>query len=49
VVHTIPAKAVTPPIEDTWMMWPEPCSRMIGSAALVTQRAPKSFVSIWSR
>ena len=30
-------------------MWPEPCSRMIGSAAWVTQSAPKRLVSIWSR
>src|SRR2546427_9279857 len=26
------------------MMWPEPCSRMIGSAACVTHTAPKKFV-----
>ena len=31
------------------MMWPLPRSRMIGSAAWVTQRAPKRLVSIWSR
>ena len=31
------------------MMWPDPCSRMIGNAACVTQSAPKKFVSSWSR
>ena len=25
--------AVMPPIEDTWMMWPLPCSRRYGNAA----------------
>ena len=30
-------------------MWPEPCARMIGSAAWVTQSAPKRLVSIWAR
>ncbi len=38
-----------PPIEDTWMMWPLPCSRRNGSAAWVTHRAPNRLVSIWSR
>ena len=42
----MPGKAEMPPIEDTWMMWPEPCSRRNGSAACVTQRAPKRLVSI---
>ena len=32
---------VMPPMLDTWMMWPEPCARMIGSAAWVTQSAPR--------
>ena len=32
----MPGKAFTPPIVETWMMWPERCSRRIGSAALVT-------------
>jgi iron complex transport system substrate-binding protein len=31
------------------MKWPEPCSRRWGSAALVTQRAPKRLVSICAR
>ena len=34
-----------PPIEDTWMTCPLPCSRMIGSAAWVTQSAPNRLVS----
>ena len=41
--------AETPPIEETWRMWPDPCSRMNGSAACVTHMAPKMLVSIWSR
>ena len=31
------------------MMWPEPCSRMIGSAACVTHSAPNRFVSSCAR
>ncbi|EFG76387.1 hypothetical protein HMPREF0591_3688 [Mycobacterium parascrofulaceum ATCC BAA-614] len=38
--------AVMPPIEDTWMMCPLPCSRRYGSAAWVIHSAPKTFVSI---
>ena len=45
----MPGNALTPPIEDTWMTWPEPCSRRIGSAAWVTHSAPNRFVSIWAR
>ena len=41
--------AEIPPIDDTWMMCPLPCARRNGSAACVTQNAPKRFVSIWSR
>ena len=41
--------AEMPPIEDTWMMWPLPCSRRYGSAACVTHRAPNRLVSSWSR
>ena len=40
---------MTPPIEETWMKCPEPCSRRIGSAALVTHSAPNTLVSIWAR
>ena len=38
-----------PPIEDTWRMWPLPCSRRNGSAAWVTHSAPNRLVSIWAR
>ena len=42
-------KALMPPIDDTWMRWPPPWARIIGSAAWVTHSAPNRFVSIWSR
>ena len=42
-------KALTPPIDDTWMMWPDPWARMSGSAAFVTHRAPNRLVSSWAR
>ena len=45
----MPGNAEIPPIDDTWMMWPEPCARRIGSAAWVTQSAPKRLVSICAR
>jgi hypothetical protein len=38
-----------PPIEDTWTMWPLPCSRRNGSAAWVTHSAPNRLVSICAR
>ena len=38
-------KAEMPPIDDTWMMWPLPCSRRYGSAACVTHSAPNRLVS----
>ena len=41
--------AEMPPIDETWMMWPDPCSRMNGSAAWVTHSAPNRLVSICSR
>ena len=40
--------ALIPPIDDTWMMWPLPWARMIGSAACVTHSAPNRLVSICS-
>lgn len=45
----IPGNAALPPIEDTCRMWPEPSSRMKGSAACVTHIAPKTLVSICAR
>ena len=45
----MPGNALMPPMLDTWMMWPLPCARMIGSAAWVTQSAPKKFVSSCAR
>lgn len=42
-------KAATPPMLDTWRMWPLPWPRMIGSAACVTHRAPNRLVSICAR
>ena len=41
--------AEMPPIEETWRIWPDRCSRMNGNAAWVTHIAPKTLVSIWSR
>ena len=41
--------AEMPPIDDTWTMWPLPCSRRNGSAACVTHSAPNRLVSIWAR
>ena len=41
--------AEIPPIDETWMMCPLPCSRMYGNTAWVTQSAPSTFVSSWSR
>ena len=41
----MPAKAEIPPIEETWRMCPLFCFRRCGSAAWVTQNAPKTFVS----
>jgi hypothetical protein len=38
-----------PPMLETWMMCPAPWARMIGKAAWVIQRAPKTFVSSWAR
>jgi len=31
------------------MMWPPPCSRSSGSAALVTFTTPNRFASTWAR
>ena len=45
----MPGNALIPPMEETWMMWPEPCSRRKGRAAWVTQTAPKRFVSSCAR
>ena len=45
----MPGNAEMPPIDETWRMWPLPCSRRNGSAACVTHSAPNRLVSIWSR
>ncbi|MDT7600386.1 MAG: hypothetical protein QOK26_2463 [Pseudonocardiales bacterium] len=44
-----PSAGPRPPTEDTWMMWPAPCSRSTGRAALVTFTTPSRLVSICSR
>lgn len=40
---------VRPPMDDTWMMWPDPRARRWGTTAWVTQSAPNTLISIWSR
>ena len=44
-----PGVATRPPSEETWMMWPLPCSRSIGRAALLTLTTPSRLVSSWAR
>jgi hypothetical protein len=41
--------AEIPPIEDTWMMFPLPCSRSQGRATWVTHSAPSRLVSSCAR
>lgn len=41
--------AEMPPMDDTCRMCPLPWARSSGSAAWVTQRAPKTLVSTWAR
>ena len=41
--------ATRPPTDETWMTWPEPCSRSTGNAAVVTLTTPNKLASTCAR